>query len=314
MTTTDPVHRPYRVLGVDGGGTKTHCVLLDEAGTLLGSGYSASSNRNSVGEQAARHHLALAIHGALQTANCAAADIDAICVGMSGVDRPAERAMVTTWLSDLLPGVHVEILNDALVALAAGNRGELYGVVMISGTGMIIYGVNHQGERRRAGGWGALLDAHGSGYSLGMAALQAITRSADGLAPPTALTTAILEHLQLAQPQELIAWTYADLAWARFAQLAPLVLACAANQDPTALAIVNQQAAALAAAVVPVVTGLDLAADFPLVFAGGNLQDGFLRQQVIAQVQARFPRAQLHTATEPAYGAAWYALRSIRRG
>lgn len=311
---SEHIQRPRRVLGVDGGGTKTHCILLDEADNLLGTGDSASSNRNSVGEQAARQHLALAIEGALQSANCTVAEIDAICVGMAGVDRPAERAMVAKWLSELLPGVHSEILNDALIALAAGNCGELYGVVMISGTGMIVYGVNHQGERRRSGGWGALLDAKGSGYALGMAALQAITRSADGLAPPTALTAAILEHLQLAQPQDLIAWTYADLAWARFAQLSPLVLACATDQDPVAVEIVNQHAVALAEAVVPVAKGLNLAADFPLVFAGGNLQAGLLREQVIAQVQARFPHAQLSTATDPAYGAAWYALRSIRRG
>jgi hypothetical protein len=43
--------------------------------------------------------------------------------------------------------------------------------------------------------------------------------------PPTLLSGALLAHLNVKQMDDVIAWTYADTAWARFAALAPIVFA-----------------------------------------------------------------------------------------
>ena len=93
---------------------------------------------------------------------------------------------------ELLPDVPALIHNDAVIALASGTGGQLYGVVLISGTGMIAMGFNRAGERRRAGGWGALLGDGGSGYAIGAAVLRAVTWAADGRGPATSLTSATL--------------------------------------------------------------------------------------------------------------------------
>jgi N-acetylglucosamine kinase-like BadF-type ATPase len=192
------------------------------------------------------------------------------------VERPPERALAATWFGELLPGVRPIIENDAMIALAGGTHGDLFGVVVISGTGMIVYGVDRQGQRRRAGGWGALLDAQGSGYAMGIAALQAVAQATDGTGPPTLLQTSILQQLGLEQPQALIAWTYRELTWARFAELAPLVIQCAEEQDAVANQIVTQTAHGLASAIRAVIRQLDLqAVTFPLVLAGGNWVGSF---------------------------------------
>jgi N-acetylglucosamine kinase-like BadF-type ATPase len=293
------------LLGVDGGGTKTHCVALNPQREIVGEGWSGSSNRHSVGEAAARTNLAAAIHNALQASGLPASALAGIGVGMAGVDRPGERTLVMGWLNEWFPRVRAVIENDALAALAAG-AGELFGVVVISGTGMIVYGVNRHGERRRAGGWGALIDAHGSGYALGIAALRAIARATDRLEPPTALTAALLARLELSEPSQLIPWLYSDLSWARVAELAPLVVQCATAGDSAAQRIVDQTTAALAEAVVPVVDGLQLeAAPFPLVLAGGVLQMALIRRRVTEQIQKQTPMATLvETTAPPAVGAA----------
>jgi N-acetylglucosamine kinase-like BadF-type ATPase len=297
------------ILGVDGGGTKTHCVALNPQREIVGEGWSGSSNRHSVGEATARANLAAAIQSALQASGCGAEAVAGVGVGMAGVDRPGERAMVTAWLQASFPGVPTVIENDALVALA-GGAGELFGVVVISGTGMIVYGVNRQGQRRRAGGWGALIDAHGSGYAVGLAGLRAIARAADLLDPPTALTAALLQRLELNEPSQIIPWLYGDLSWARVAELAPLVVECAIAGDRTAQRIVDQTTAALAEAVVPVVHSLNLQnAPFPLVLAGGLLQMNLIRTGVVERIHAQVSMAELVESTAPpAVGAALLVL------
>lgn len=301
------------VLGVDGGGTKTVCVALDLAANRLGEGRSASSNRNSVGDEVARANLHEAIQAALQQAHGEWHAVAAICVGMAGVDRGPERALVTSWIEARLPNTPMIIENDAMIALASGTGGDLYGIVLISGTGMIVYGVDRNGQRRRAGGWGALLGDRGSGYALGIAALTAIANAVDGLGPPTVLQDLILSHLRLTTPQALISWMYSDVAWARFAALAPLVVAGAEQGDAVANAIIEQAATDLAAAVGAVARGLTWEQDtFPLVLAGGNLQPGLLRNRLSPRLHGVAPKARIVSPTvEPAIGAALLALKQV---
>lgn len=73
---------------------------------------------------------------------------------MAGVDRPADKDRVKLWVHEVLPGVPVQIGNDAVIALASGTKGKLFGVVVISGTGTISVGFDEAGETARAAGWG----------------------------------------------------------------------------------------------------------------------------------------------------------------
>lgn len=318
-------HAPRLVVGLDGGGTKTAAVAVDATTPhpatptaaaqipLLGRAQAGSTNWNSVGLETAHANWRAVIQDAVAAAGGNLANVAAICIGMSGVDRPHDRAQVQQWLVDLLPGVPAQIVNDAVIALAAGTAGELFGVVVISGTGMIALGYNRGGERVRAGGWGALLGDGGSGYALGAAILRAATWAADGRGPETALLPAVLDFLHLEQPDQLVRWAYDDIAWARFAQLAPLASECAARGDPTALAILEQGAADLALAVETVAQRLGLAEmNFPLVTAGNNLRPGRLLDSLKLRLQTSLPHAEIvQPVVEPVMGAALLALRAL---
>jgi len=298
------------VLGIDGGGTKTDVILMDRQRQILGSGQAGSTNWNSVGLNGARTNLGQAIDAALADANRDRSDVSTVCIGASGVDRPLDRERMTQWLSDLFPAAGLIIHNDAVIALASGTGGEIYGIVLISGTGMIVYGFDRQGNRVRAGGWGALLGDAGSGYAIGAGVLKAVTWAADGRAPETALTAAVLDHLGMEQPQQLIDWTYSSIAWERFAALAPLAMRCAEEGDPIADAIVEEAAKGLAVAVQAVVARLHLThQEFPLVMAGGNLRPGIFQQRVRHHLQSVAPKAiPIRPQVDPAVGAALLAL------
>lgn len=299
------------VLGIDGGGTKTVAVLMAQDRTELGRGQAGSTNWNSVGIERAHSHLDEAIDGALSSGGHGQGEVGAVCIGASGVDRPLDRERMTGWLQARFPTAALAIHNDAVIALASGTGGEIFGVVLISGTGMIVYGFDQEGRRQRAGGWGALLGDRGSGYALGAEVLKAVTWAADGRGPETMLTTMLLAHLGLAQAQDLVDWAYRDIAWERFAALAPLAIEAAEGGDAVAQRIVEDGAQGLAIAVKAVVTALGLAErPFPLVMAGDNLRPGLFQERVKQHILAAAPQATLiRPAVDPAIGAALLALR-----
>ncbi len=301
------------VLGVDGGGTKTVAVILDGERRVRGRAQGGSTNWNIVGPEAAHANLQAVVDQALAGAGCTAEEVQAACLCAAGVDRPGDRARMESWLRALLPAAVVRVENDAVAALASGAGGATYGVVLISGTGMIVYGFDRAGRRARAGGWGALLGDEGSGYALGMEVLKAVCWAADGRGPETALTPALLTHLGLDEAERLIDWAYRDYAWARFARLAPLAITCAEAGDPVAQGILERGAESLAIAVGVVVQRLGLAEEaFPLVLAGGVLRPGPFCELVKTKLAARAPRAAfIHPPVEPAVGAAYLALGSI---
>ncbi|MEZ4622579.1 MAG: BadF/BadG/BcrA/BcrD ATPase family protein [Caldilineaceae bacterium] len=95
--------KPTLVLGIDGGGTKTACVIMDEKQTILAQVRVGSSNRNSIGDQQAKENLAQGIDSVMRAAGCERSALSAACLGMAGVDRPYERSLVNSWLEELLP-------------------------------------------------------------------------------------------------------------------------------------------------------------------------------------------------------------------
>jgi N-acetylglucosamine kinase-like BadF-type ATPase len=303
-------------IGVDGGGTKTLGVLIDASSARLAEVRMESTNLHAVGPALAQQRLLALIDALLAQAGVAPQELAAIGLGMSGVGRPSDRAQVTGWMQARFPAAACFVDNDAVTALAAATGGDLFGIVVISGTGMIVFGVDRQGRRQRAGGWGPLIGEPGGGFSLGAAALNAVAEAADAIGPPTLLTAALLEHLGLAEPSDLVGWAYADVSWARFASLAPLVVQCAQAGDAVSAAILDRAAAALAQRVVAVMKGLGLGETiFPCVLAGGNLAPGLLAARLAEHLRVLAPRAQImRSQVDAAVGAAWLARTQRARG
>ncbi len=309
------MERTY-VLGVDGGGTKTACVVLDRQGRLRGEGQAASSNWNSVGLENARRNTGEAIRAALADAGIQAEELAWACLGMGGVERPPDRERIQEWIREMLPGVPASIYNDAVVALTSGTGGDIYGVVVISGTGMIVFGFDREGNHARSGGWGALLGDGGSGFAMGSAVLKAVTWAADGRAPATRLQDAVLDFLGLAEPMDLIDWAYQEeFTWPRFAQLAPLAAQLAVEGDQAAQAIIEQAAEDLAVAVRAVLVNLGMLDQaFPLVLAGGNLRPGPLFHALSQRLKNLAPKARIiRPQVSPAMGAALLALKELEK-
>lgn len=320
------VARPSRpcVIGIDGGGTKTLCIVAAEDGTELGRALGGPSNYQTRGETATREVLAETIGAALQAAGGARAgtlEVRAICYALAGVDRPDDIATLRRLASEIaaivpqqVPGVqwtaraHAEttaIVNDAVASLVGGS-GRKLGVVVVAGTGSIAFGLNARGERCRAGGWGRLLGDEGSGYDIGISGLRAVCRAADGRGPPTALTPLVLDAFGLREAQQLIGLAYGSWGVAEIAAVAPLVLRAAGEGDEVAGTIVDHAASELALAATTVIHRLELEqAAFDVVTSGGLWQGSArLCRRFATLVASAAPHATITPPrAEPAAGA-----------
>ncbi len=254
------------VIGIDGGGSQVRVAVVAPDLTVIGSAQGGSANPNSAGRKAAAQAIQSTLRAALADAGLASNDISAVGVGIAGTITL--RDWVAETIAPVLPNPALRIASDFEIALI-GAHDERRGVLILAGTGSVAYGINAAGKSAQVGGWGYLLGDEGSGYWIGMKALQAVVRAADGREPPTRLTDALLSELNLAEPRDLIQWAYTPGRTREIARLAPLVLA-SAQDDPAARRILGESVEELALAARTVTRRLNMVE--PLIaFAGGLL-------------------------------------------
>src|SRR2546425_4661503 len=231
------------VLGIDAGGTKTVCLLADEGGKVLSEGRGPGANLHAAGELEVEKVLHEVMEDALGDRDITPA---AICLGIAGVDRDDEARTVRAIMRRIGHKSRVLVVNDALIALVAGAK-DAPGIVIIAGTGSIVYGRNAGGQAARAGGWGHMIGDEGSGYWIGKEAVAAVMRAADGRGPVTRLTEGILGHFGAEDVSGLPRIVYErDEPRQRVAALGPIVQSAAAAGDAVATRILEAAADELA--------------------------------------------------------------------
>jgi N-acetylglucosamine kinase len=296
------------VLGIDAGGTKTVCLLANAEGQILAESRGGGANLQASGEL----EVEKVLHGVIENAiGDREVRPDAVCLGIAGVDRPADSEAVRGIMRRLGFKSRTLIVNDALVALVAGV-GDDPGVVLIAGTGSIAYARDASGRAARSGGWGYLLGDEGGGFWIGRSALAAVVRQFDGRAPATMLTDLVLAEMRLASPTELIHAIYdKGLQRRAIAGIAAVVQRAADAGDAVASEILTRAGAELTAAAASVIGRLGMRGDvFRTVLAGGIFH---AIPALVADVQTRLsevaPRSETQLLdVEPAVGAVRLAL------
>jgi N-acetylglucosamine kinase len=306
------------VLGVDGGGTKTHVVILDEEGRLLAEGTSGPSNYDDVGEEIARENIGRAVDAARARTHLPACPFDAVFLGMAGVVSAQDRQVIHNIAEalNLAPADAIGVDHDCRIALAGGLSGRP-GIVQIAGTGSSTFGMNAAGEGWRSGGWGHLLADEGSGCWLGIQAMIAAVRSYDGRLPHTPLQERVLAALGLDDMNEIMHKLYVEqLPRSEMAQLAPLVIETAREGDPYARLLIERGCNEMADCVLAVARRLRMdEGPSELALVGGIFQAGeIVLQPMTAAVKARLPHCGvLFAERSPVLGAGILALEKMTR-
>jgi len=294
-------------IGIDAGGTKTLGVLVDMGGREVARAGGPGANPWSSGRGVARRALAAVIEPLLEGAG-----VRAVCVGSAGIGREDGQTAAEEDLRSIVPaGVAIRVCTDAVAALGAGN-GERPAMVVIAGTGSIVYGERADRSSIRIGGHGALIGDPGSGAAVGLAALRHTARALDRDVPRGALTDAIALRLGLRRSSELlerIGWPSLDVALV--ASLAPLVAQAAQRGDSAADRIIASEADALAADAGYVAALVRSDAPLVAMFVGSIFGAFRAIRDRVADSLRETGSIALHENVEPAMGAARLALELI---
>jgi glucosamine kinase len=211
-----------RYLGIDGGGSKTKFLLVDEYYNEVCHVQSGPSNWLSVGAEVARASITEGISQLTESPNI-------VCAGFAGAARPESAQFYREVLASLLPGATIIIESDAFIA-SIGAIGIDPGLLLIAGTGSIVIGRDKDRSMFRVGGWGPYFGDDGSGFWIGREAVRAALRSMDSQAP-TEFTERIAEALGLKSMPEIVsAWASGKIGVPDIAGLFPEVVATYPNE------------------------------------------------------------------------------------
>ena len=257
------------VVGVDGGGTKTHAVITDVNHRVLGEGIAGPSNPLRVGIANAATAVREAIDRACEAAQVRRSDLVAAQIGLAGARRKELRARMQEALSGL--GIaDVEVVGDADIALYGATDGKP-GVVVIAGTGSICCGINSAHKEVCAGGWGPMVGDEGGGSWIARRALRAIAKASDGRGPKTSMTKDACDYFHVSTAQDLSTAIYAPtITSERLAGFGRYVIEAAKAKDQVAREIIADAGRELALAATAVIRKLNLEKDrFQVACVGG---------------------------------------------
>ena len=252
------------ICGVDGGGSKTSCLIANEKGEILGFGIAGPSNITTVGIDVCVKNILKAFREASKgTIN----RVDFMCIALAGVGSSRRQRVVWNALSKLNIAEKMDIVPDIYAILYATTfRDE--GIAVIAGTGSIVIGIAGS-TTYRVGGWGYLVDDEGSAFHIGREAIRLALKMYDGRLGRTNLMNRVLEHFNVNDMEELV-----DLIALRkvgikeIASLAPKIIDLA-KHDVVARIIIKRACSELVESVVTIFN--KISKNVPIVLGGGLL-------------------------------------------
>ncbi|MDX9865398.1 MAG: BadF/BadG/BcrA/BcrD ATPase family protein [Anaerolineaceae bacterium] len=278
-------------LGVDVGGTKTHALLADENGEIVGFGHAGPGNYEMVGVEGLAQALLGSTRQAAAQAGITKSQIAGAGFGIAGYDWPSEREITLQAIAALGLTCPLSVHNDAVLGLAAGAKAG-WGVNISGGTSNNCYGRDASGNQGRITGAGMIFGEFGGALEIVVKAVQSVNYAWIRRGPQTALSQKFMELTHTSTPahaMEELATGRVEInpAWA------PEVFAVAAAGDPIAVEVITwagTELGELACAVIRQIGVKDEA--FDLVLSGSLFKMGdMLIDPVVETVHALAPGA-----------------------
>lgn len=229
-------------IGIDGGGTFSRLIAVDESGNVVGRHTGNSTNICSNTIEVVRNNITKLVSEFNQQTNTKLSDCKSFCIGSAGIDTKDSVVVMTGILRDIGIAYNIKVVNDSEIILAAQTKGKS-GICVISGTGSVAFAIDDDGNEHRAGGWGYIIDDGGSGYYVGMQAIKNSLLAYDGRGIKTSLVSAIKEHFKIDDLSDVLNFVYTDkFNKSKIAELALIVKNEALKGDIVSLSIEEEAA------------------------------------------------------------------------
>jgi N-acetylglucosamine kinase-like BadF-type ATPase len=315
------MNKPLYVMGIEGGGTKTNAVLCALDGIILSEAQGDPSNFHIVGIEKTANTLLDLIQTCCHSVGCSVSQIGAVVAGLAGAGRILDQQRI---MDRMLEVAHIRSYNlekisiesDARIALEGAFSGKP-GIVVISGTGSIVFGKDERDKVYRAGGWGRFIGDEGSGYAIGREAFRAVAKLIDGYGEKTKLLKLFDEKFGLGTQDAIIAAIYEEKY--NFASVVPLVMEAASKGDSVAKKILVRACSDLVEVISTVLMkmnkGRKRVPKRQLAFVGSLLMnDNFYSRKIRSAIKREVPLVSIRNAeSSPVVGAALMAIRLLNK-
>ncbi|KEI05927.1 ATPase [Clostridium botulinum] len=263
-------------LGIDGGGTKTAFVLINEEGKILGEIEKSTCHHMQVGFDGFKNIIQQGIEEICNMVNINNTDIEYTFLGIPGYGEVDKDDMD---IEEILKGIFNQnkfTVGNDVVAGWAGSLACREGINLVAGTGSIAYGVNEKNESARSGGWGYFCGDEGSAYWIAKKGIEIFTKEADGRLEKGQIYNVFKEELNLKRDFDLISLIHEDykLARTKIAKLALLVARAAELGDKKALDIYKEAANEFYLMIKAVIGKLEYNNTIVISYSGGVFKAG----------------------------------------
>lgn len=235
-------------IGVDGGGTKTECILVDSAGAIVARHLAPGCNPSVAGPEQARLVVTDALCALISTRHAQRSASGSPRITVTHLYMAGSRAFWQEFAAGLADFGRVTADDDSLPVLELATHGEP-GLVLHGGTGSFVAARATDGSVHYAGGLGWRFGDPGSGHDLGRRAIARALLELQGWSPPSRLGPTVRDHAALGEDADAGAITryfYQHPEPNRLiAALAPAILRLASEGDQTAHALVVDSASEL---------------------------------------------------------------------
>lgn len=225
-------------LGIDGGGTKTTCLVSDENLNVIFRTVGSSINFYSEGLETARENMKNMLLGIERSTGIS--HFDGVCIGSSALFTRADERTKNEFCDGIFDCSNIIMDSDLFIALKAAERKNC--AVVISGTGSMTAAADKNGDIITKGGFGYILGDEGSGYRIALDGIREAVRSLDETGEKTVLGEALLSFSGVSSKEELVEKFYSpEKSRKEIASFAPYVISAAENGDCVALKIIDNQ-------------------------------------------------------------------------
>lgn len=247
-----------RFAGIDGGGTKTRLVVIDDAAHVVEDRVAGPCNWSSTPASER-----------LKTLDDLLKDlgpVDAVYAACAGVLTSQHREELCRALSDRVPRAKTGSGPDYEAILAAAPESTTAAV--IAGTGSVVCSRIATGVVKSGGG-GPLLGDHGSAFGIASRAIGALIQGA-----PSALHADLEPTFGSKRLDDVVAHVYRETSpAAAIARFAPAVFRAALHGDRTALQVIERELGGLAKTTAFHLVRHGLMGDALNIIAAGGLWD-----------------------------------------
>jgi len=302
------------VIGVDGGATKTHALVVDDMGQALGFGSAGGSNQNVIGLEDALVEIGSAVNSALSDAQLTGHNVAVGCFCLCGAALPEHFTTLQTSVESLKRAKSVIIKNDTFATLRAGLS-RSWGIALICGTGFNGAGRAPDGSEARYAALGTWSGDWVGGGMLGEEIIRAVMRGYDGRGQPTVLNKLVLQALDVSDEQTLMVRLFRkEIRERAVTALVPLLFEAALMGDEVARDLIIRAGTDLGLSANALIRRLSLQDTDVEVVLGGSVFKGkgpLLLDTIREVIYQLAPNAQLvRLKNEPVVGAALLALEA----